>query len=155
MYTLNAGMLDFCSVSLPVLEQEELSVCVFFLSALAWAKRNHVGIYWFPIQTLVSEHIYAAVLHYAKHSQAQKILRHLSPLRFLANEENRRIEETGKKLVLMAIFQHIVFQTSVAMPTLNWDMHGYNSSQVTFANSIPFSEYMFFCELIFHEFCYS
>ena len=89
MYTVDAGMLDFCSVSLPVLEQEELSVCVILKkSALTWAKRNDVGINWLPLQTLVSEHIYAAVLHYAKHSQAQKILRHLSPLRFLAIEEN-------------------------------------------------------------------
>ena len=29
------------------------------------------------------------------------------------------------------------------------------SSQVTSANSIPFSEYAFFCKLIFHVFCYS
>ena len=63
MYTVDAGMLDFCSVSLPVLEQEELSVCVISTekSALAWAKRNDVGINWFPLQTLVSENIYAAV----------------------------------------------------------------------------------------------
>ena len=30
MYTVDAGMLDFCSVSLPVQEQDKLSVCVFF-----------------------------------------------------------------------------------------------------------------------------
>ena len=30
MYTVDAGMIDFCSVSLPVLEQQELSVCVIF-----------------------------------------------------------------------------------------------------------------------------
>ena len=33
-----------------------------------------------------------------------------SPSRFLANEANRKIEKTAKKLVL-AIFQHFVFQT--------------------------------------------
>ena len=113
MYTVDAGILDLCSVSLPVLEQEELSVCYFFKkSALAWVKRNDVGINLrFPLQILVSEHIYAAVLHYAKHRQAQKILGHLLPLKFLANEENRKMEENGKKLLLMVIFQHFVFQT--------------------------------------------
>ena len=71
------GVLALCSVSLPVLEQEELSVCVIKKSAIAWPKE--IGINWFPRQTPVSEHVNTAVLHYAKHSQVQKILRHLPP----------------------------------------------------------------------------
>ena len=98
-------------------------------------------------------------LHYAKLSQVQETLRHLPHSGFQKIKQNRKIEKTAKKLVRMAIFQHFVFQTFGNLfhspYQRNWRMRRYNSSQVTFANSIPFSEYVFFCKLIFRVFCYS
>ena len=79
------------------------------------------------------------------------------PLRFSAIEANRKIEKTAKKLARTDIFQHFVFQTfgkPLHSPyQQNWRMRRYNSSQVTFANSISFLEYVFFCKLKFRVFC--
>ena len=63
-------------------------------------------------------------------------------------KKTQKSRRPAKKLVLMAIYHHFVFQTFGNLfqspYQRNWGMHGYNySSQVTFANSIPFSEYAF------------
>ena len=78
------------SFSLPVLEQEELSVCVNEKKYPCLVKRNDVGINWFvqkpPTFLQLSRHQeeehMGTHLQYAKHSQVQKILRHLSPYGF-------------------------------------------------------------------------
>ena len=78
MSTVDAGGLDFSSVSLPVLEQEELSVCVIKKECPYLVKRNDVGVNWFVQKLFNKVNIQKnAVLHHAKHSQVQKIIRHL------------------------------------------------------------------------------
>ena len=101
------------------------------------AKRTDVGINWFPRQTLIFEHIYAAVLDYAKHSQV------IFPLRFLIskwskpkNRGNR--QKTGSYGHILAFcvpnFRETYFQSPCKR---NWCMRRHNSSQVTFVDSIP------------------
>ena len=89
----------------------------------------------------------------------QEVLIKESVLAWSKEMTNWKIQKTTKGLVHMAIFQHSVFQTFGkpfhSQGQRNWCMHRYNSSQITFANSMPFSEYVFFCKLIFRVFCYS
>ena len=84
MSTVDASGLDFSSVSLPVLEQEELSVCVIKKECPYLVKRNDIAINIivlfknFSIKSTSRRRAYGnAILHHAKHSQVQKIIRHL------------------------------------------------------------------------------
>ena len=84
MSTVDASGFDFSSVSLPVLEQEELSVCVIKKECPYLVKRNDVSINIIglfkniSIKSTSRRRAYRnAVLHHAKHSQVQKIIRHL------------------------------------------------------------------------------
>ena len=140
---MHGGCAGLSSVSLPVLEQEELSVCVDKKSALAWSKE----------MMLVCAKNHEPFFH-AKHSQVQFFV--IFPP---ANEANRKVKKTAKNWYLRPYFN---ISSSKLSGNLfhspcqrDWRMLRYNSSQVTFANSIPFSEYLFFFKLIFRVFCYS
>lgn len=105
------------SVSLLVLEQKELSVCVIQKMCPCLVKRNEVGITsfvqkprpFFQLSQHQEKERIGMHLHYAKHLQIQKIRLSSSPLKFLANKANWKIRGTHHKPVLMAIFQRFVF----------------------------------------------
>ena len=81
---------------------------------LCMVKRSDVGINWF-VQKTSFKSTSRRRAHGNTFAQRKTLIgtnnsSSYSPLRFLANEANRKLEKTFKKLVL-AIFQHFVFQT--------------------------------------------
>ena len=122
--------------------QEELSVCVDKKSALAWSKEMML------VQKTTNLFFTQSTHKYNSSSSSPP-----------ANEANRKIKKIAKNWYLGPYFN---ISSSKLSGNLfhspcqrNWRMLRYNSSQVTFANSIPFSEYVFFFKLIFRVFCYS
>ena len=105
-----------CSVSLLVVEQKELSVCVILKKCLAWSKEMMlalIGLYtnhkpFFQLsQHQEQGRAYGNAFALCKALKSTKNSSSSSSLRFLTNEANRKIEETAKKLVLMTNYFNI------------------------------------------------